>query len=204
MPRLTRPAAGPWMWGLMILAASSLAHAAEPAAIAEPATLPADLTGDATTSKALEPNVEKSASGEVVRERYENRKLKFINADEDPVPDDVIYGAIRRLRPAWRRPAYEHLTKMGWKPGDYGSSNTLAELIDKSDKFIRPDWLHKALTEELESRGYDGLIHEGGSVTAGTPHEVKVYWNADRDISLRAEKFRFPQVEAPPPVVGDR
>jgi antitoxin component YwqK of YwqJK toxin-antitoxin module len=76
MLRLSRPATSPWIWGLVIVAASSLARADESTltAAVEPAPLPSAIVEDAAAND--EVPVKAEGKGEVIRQLYDNRKLK--------------------------------------------------------------------------------------------------------------------------------
>ena len=48
------------------------------------------------------------------------------------------------------------------------------------------DGTRQALQQALEEKGYTGLTHEGGRVTGGVRHQVRIHWHPNEDIRMRA------------------
>jgi hypothetical protein len=120
-------------------------------------------------------------AGEVYRV-YEVEPIKWLDADVEPFPTRVLRRMDRRFpnKPDWEKEFHGVPAK---------------QVMERFSTHLSRDY-QDALVEEMKDEGYGGLYHTGGRPTGTASHQVKVYWDPEKQIRIRSLGT------APPPAMG--
>jgi hypothetical protein len=150
----------------------------------------------------------------VIYRIYQKKPVKFLNVD-DPIPRRVFVNLIGKdpgwgtfvrgpdpadfsslhdyeqymrqypKSPSWeqvkdRLNVYASRTKVAAAKGGAG-----AGWIPPRGSWANPQERMLDLIAQLKKEGYGGLTHEGGKLSRGVPHTVKIYWDPENQVSMR-------------------
>jgi hypothetical protein len=125
--------------------------------------------------------------GQVIYQAVEREPVKFYDLDA-PVSPSVVQELERSA-------GYYESVAMALDEIDTNPKISLAKLMDEiranskgvGESADTVQEAFSALVETLQAEGYGGFTHVGGKLTkAGREHQVKIYWNPETQIELKA------------------